>query len=131
MVNDSISALITELKNAGRARQKAVFFPYSKLILAVAELLVKKGFILSVERRGKKFYRSIECEIAYTEDGRPKLTDFKRISKPGQRIYLKAREIRPVMDGIGLLVISTNKGVMSGEEAKQRGVGGEALFTVW
>ncbi|KKU69724.1 MAG: 30S ribosomal protein S8 [Parcubacteria group bacterium GW2011_GWA2_47_21] len=130
MVNDSISALITEIKNSNRAGKEAILFPYSKLNLAVAELLLKKGFLRSVSKRGKKTGKFIELGLAY-EEGRSKVSDVKRISKLSRRVYYGVSDIRPVMNGFGVLAISTTKGIMTGEEAKKNRVGGEALFEIW
>ena len=128
---DKISNLIINIKNAGRAKKEYAFVPYSQYKMAIAKLLKKEGFLASAESKGKKAKRTIQMEIAYNEDGSPKLTDVVRISKPSKRVYFGVNDIRPVKGGFGVLVLSTPKGIMTDKMARKENVGGEALFKIW
>ncbi|MEK7567449.1 MAG: 30S ribosomal protein S8 [Patescibacteria group bacterium] len=130
MVGDPIADFITQLKNASLVRKEAVSIPYSKLKMAVAETLLKNGFIKSVEKRGKKIKKYIDITLKYNEN-HPEVTDVKRISKPGKRIYFGFKEIRSVKQGNGIMVISTPKGLLTDREAREQKVGGEVLFSIW
>lgn len=131
MVNDKIAALIISLKNASKAKKESTSVSYSKIVDLALTVLEKHGYIKSFTKKGKKVIKSADVEIAYEEDGSPKIQGTDRISKLSKRVYLGASDIRPVRQGYGLLVVSTSKGVMTGEEAKKAGLGGEALFKIW
>jgi small subunit ribosomal protein S8 len=128
---DTIGDMIIRIKNAGMAKKPSVVVPASKLRLAVAEKLKERGFVGAIEKHGKKIKRSIELQVLYHEDGTPKVSDVKRVSKPGRRLYVKNAQCTPVYSGRGVAIISTSQGVLTGEEAKKAGVGGEILFTLW
>lgn len=130
MVNDPISDLIIRLKNASMVSKDVVAVPFSKLKLAIAEALQKEGFISNVEKRGKKIKKFIDISLKYT-DKRPEITDVKRISKPGKRIYIGFKDIRSVKQGQGIMIISTPKGLMTDKEAREKRLGGEPLFSIW
>ena len=127
---DPIADMINRIQNAGAVQKEAVVFPHSKLKLAVANLLLKEGYIASVNKKGKKERKSIEIGIAYTERG-PKIQKAVRVSKSSRRLYIGFRDVTPVRQGHGDVVISTPKGVMTGKEARKRKVGGEILFKIW
>ncbi|OGG54549.1 30S ribosomal protein S8 [Candidatus Kaiserbacteria bacterium RIFCSPHIGHO2_02_FULL_49_11] len=131
MVSDPIGDFIVRLKNASQVGKDTVAVPHSKLRLAVAEILEKKGYIKSINKKGKKTGRTIEVELKYNKDKTPTIVGVKRVSKPGRRIYQGAKDIRPVKYGKGLLVLSTPRGILGGEEARKENVGGEALFKIW
>ncbi len=130
MVNDSIGDFIIQLKNASNAGLEFVSVPYSEFKFQVAEKLREKGYIKSVSKRGKKIKKSIYIEIQYI-DKKPKIKEVSRISKPSRRVYKKTFEIYPIKYGKGALLLSTPKGVLTGEEARKNKVGGEALFKIW
>ncbi len=130
-VNDPIADMIVRIKNAGAVKKESVKVPYSKLKHAIAEALLRAGFVLSVEKEGKGIKKHLNIKIAYNESGSPKIEEFKRVSKPGRRIYRAAKEIYPVKYGRGLAILSTPKGVLSGQEARKENVGGEILFEVF
>jgi len=104
--------------------------PFSQLKESIAEVLFKQGFIASYAKKGKKVQKTLEIGIAY-EGKNPRVANVARMSKPSRRFYMKASEIKPIKNGYGLMVISTPKGVMTGEEARKALVGGEALFKIW
>lgn len=127
MVTDPIADLLTRLRNACRARRDKTVVPHSKVNLSILAVLKKHRFI--ADFHAVKTGDFPEIEIALNPE-RPTL-NLKRISKSGQRIYIKKTEIRPVCSHYGIALISTPRGVMTGEEAKKAGVGGEYLCQVW
>ncbi len=131
MVNDPIADFITRLKNASLAKRGNVSVPFSKLKLAVAEVLQKQGFISSVDRKGKKIKKYLDVTLKYNPDGTPEIRGVKRISKLGKRVYIKSKEVRPVKFGHGMMLISTPKGIKTDLEARRENIGGEALFSIW
>lgn len=127
---DPISDMMTRIQNAGAVRKETVLVPYSKLKFAVASLLLEEGYLLSVNKKGKKERKGLEIGIAY--DGKkPKITKALRISKPSRRMYISFRDIKPVRQGYGDLVLSTPKGILTGRGARKLKVGGEVLFKIW
>lgn len=131
MVNDPIGDLIIRLKNAGMAGKRTVSIPHSKLKFAVLEKLKAKGFIESVEKKGKKVEKTIEVNLSYGKDDSPRIKDVKRVSKPGKRVYSGVKNVFPVKYGKGALILSTPKGILTGDEARKEKVGGEELFKIW
>ncbi len=101
--------------------------PLSRMRLAVAQILSREGYVGQVEE-GKKMNLTIPLNY---KDGRPTINGVKRISKPSRRMYLGVRDLRPVKRGHGLLILSTPQGLMTGKEAREKRVGGEALFEIW
>ncbi|MEN9921675.1 MAG: hypothetical protein RLZZ517_653 [Candidatus Parcubacteria bacterium] len=130
MVGDTISNLIISLKNAQKARHNEVVLSFSKMKLAILEVLKKEGFIADVEKTGKDISKKLIVTLKY-EDGTPAITDVKRISKQSKRTYTGYKEIKTVRNGYGITVLSTPQGVMSNKQATKSKVGGELLFTMW
>jgi small subunit ribosomal protein S8 len=128
---DPISNLINGLKNASKRNLKAVSFPYSNLKMEIAELLKKEGYISDVDKNGKKVKKTIDITLKYDDNGNPVIAETKRVSKFSRRVYKGVKEINPIKNGYGLVVLSTPKGVMSGKQAKKENVGGEVLFEIW
>lgn len=131
MVGDPIGDFIVRLKNAGAVKHESVSLPHSKMKMAIAEVLKSTGFIKNVEKRGKKVRKTIHVDLMYKEDGTPRISEVKRVSKPGRRVYKSVNEIFPVRYGKGMLVLSTPKGILTDEQARKESVGGEALFEIW
>lgn len=131
MVNDPIGDFIIQLKNAGMVRKSTVSIPYSKLKNAIADKLVDAGFIAGATKHGKKVKKTLDITLKYTEEGVHQIQGVKRISKPGRRLYLSVSEIFPVKFGRGKRILSTPAGILTGEEAKEKNVGGEELFIIW
>lgn len=127
---DPIADMLSQIKNASMIGKETVVIPYSKFSHAVAETLLRKGYLTAVNKKGRKEKKVLELEIAY-EDGKPKVKNVVRVSKLSRRQYLGSRDIRPVRQGHGMLVLSTPKGILTGEEARKQNVGGEALFKIW
>lgn len=130
MAMDSISNIIIIMKNGSLADKESVLVPYSKMKSAIGECLKKAGFVTDVSKKIKKGAPMLEIELTYI-DQKPKITEVERISKQSRRVYFGVKDIHPVRNGRGLLVLSTPKGILSGKDAKREQVGGEALFKVW
>ncbi|MDD2935303.1 MAG: 30S ribosomal protein S8 [Candidatus Pacebacteria bacterium] len=128
---DKISNLIINIKNAGSVEKEHASVPFSNFRMEIANLLKKEGYLKDVVKKGKKPKFTIEMSIAYKEDGTPRVSDVKRVSKPSKRIYFGAKDIRPVKGGRGILVLSTPKGILTDRQARKENVGGEVLFKIW
>ena len=131
MVGDTVGDFIIQLKNAGMVGKKHVSLPYSKLKHAIADKLVKEGYISAAEKEGKKVAKTLEVTLKYNPKGAHQIQGVKRVSKPGRRLYIKATEVYPVKFGKGRIVLSTPQGILTGEEARKQNVGGEQLFIIW
>jgi len=131
MVNDPVGDFIIQLKNAGMVQKKEVSIPYSKLKAAIADKLVAVGYIDSATKHGKKVKKTLDITLKYTAQGVHQIQGVKRVSKPGRRLYLSVAEIFPVKFGKGKRILSTPAGILTGEEAKEKNVGGEELFIIW
>jgi len=127
---DNLADMLIQVKNAGNAGKESVSVPYSNFKYAVAEKLLRSGYIASVNKKAKKGFKVIEIEIAYDEDI-PRVRGLERISKLSRRVYLGVSDIQPVRQGFGSLFLSTPKGIMTGKDAVKEKVGGEALFKIW
>jgi small subunit ribosomal protein S8 len=131
---DPISDMLTRIRNAQKAGHDDVSISFSKLKLAIAEILVKEGFLESAEKeKGEKFDK-IKVGLKYERRNSqriPVISEIKRVSREGQRAYVKKGEIRKVKNNFGIAVISTSKGVMTGKEAFKKGLGGEFICEVW
>lgn len=123
---DTIANMLTIIKNGYMAKKLEVLAPYSKHKLAIVKILSAGQFVGLVERSGN----IIKIELAY-ENQKPKIHDIKKVSKPGLRIYIKSKNVKKIKGGSGLLVISTPQGVMSGDDAKVKKLGGEVICKVW
>jgi len=130
-MNDAIGDMLIRIKNAGAVRKTSVSIPYTNIKYAIAEVLQKNGYVGEVSKKGKKITRSIEVDIAYDETKEPKVQGVKRVSKLSRRVYGKSKDLKQVRHGHGTLVVSTPKGVLTSDEAKKAGVGGELLFEIW
>lgn len=125
---DQIANMINMIKNAGRARHEFITVPHSKIKFAIAECLVKEGYLASVTKKTKKGFPTIELGLVYTEDGTPKISDVDRISKSSCRVYKGVKEIKR---SYGITVLSTPKGILTDKQARKEMVGGEVLFRLW
>lgn len=131
MVTDTISNLIIHLKNSNAAGLESATITFSKMKFEVLKLLEKEGYVGKVKEVGKGDVKKvIEVELLYVNK-KPVITNVKRVSHFSRRVYIKAKEIVPVKNGYGLLIITTPKGVMTGKDAKAQKLGGEALFNIW
>ena len=135
-VNDPISDMLTRIRNAIMAGQTLVAMPSSKLKSSIAEILKEEGFIESFEVVADDFtgFKVLRLTMKYIGDRRTRrsvISGLERVSSPGRRIYAKRTEIPWVLSGLGIAILSTPNGVMSGRKARQLGVGGEILCKVW
>ena len=127
---DPIADMLTRIRNAIAVNKRQIILPHSNIKEKVAEVLVKDGFLSKVESNGEGGFKSLVVTI--NEEGtNPTITDIKRLSKPGRRLYAASKEIPRVKYGRGIVVISTSKGIMTGTEAKQAGLGGELICQVY
>jgi small subunit ribosomal protein S8 len=129
VLTDPISDFLTRFKNAARAGNETFTAPYSKTKADIAEILKQEGYLWKYEVvTGERTELKVSPKFV---DGRPVLTDLKRVSKPGRRQYVGSQEIPRVMSGLGISILSTPKGVMSGTSAKRQKLGGELLANIW
>jgi len=128
---DPIADMITRIRNASAIQKESIVLPYSKMKLAIAELLISEGYIVSVTKKGKKVRKSLEVFLAYDPSGKSKIQGMERVSKFSRRVYTGVRSIHPVKQGHGTYVFSTPKGILSSKGAKAERVGGEVLFKIW
>jgi small subunit ribosomal protein S8 len=131
MNTDPIADMLTRIRNALQARHDFTNMPASKVKLSLAETLKKEGFIRDYEVLQDGLRRTIRVHLAYTDNREPVITGLKRVSKPGLRVYAKKREVPRVYGGLGIAILSTSQGLLSGGEARQRGLGGEVVCHVW
>ena len=129
-MTDPIADMLTRIRNAQAVRKETAEVPFSAVKYAIAKTLEKKGFIKSAEIRGKKVKKTIEIKLKY-RDKSPGIEGARRISKPGQRMYVSVQDIGRVKSGYGIAILSTSKGVMDERQAKKEKVGGEILCEIW
>jgi len=130
-VTDPIADMLTRIRNALMVRHDFVLVPASRMKLAIAKILKEEGFIADYEVLRGKTQRVIKIHLRYTEDNQPMIMGIKRVSKPGLRVYVGSKEIPRLYGGLGVAIISTSKGVMTGKQARRLGIGGEFLCYVW
>ncbi|HEY7034274.1 MAG TPA: 30S ribosomal protein S8 [Thermomicrobiales bacterium] len=130
-VNDPISDLLTRIRNAGMARKAEVLMPSTKVLVAIVEILKQEGYIADYEVLEKRPQNQLRIALRYGPDKRHTIREIKRVSKPGLRVYAGKNDIPRVRSGLGIAVVSTPQGVMTGYEARKRGIGGEVLCTVF
>lgn len=130
-VSDSIADMLTRIRNGIIARHDFVLVPSSRMKLAIAKIIKEEGFISDYEVLKGKPHRVIKIHLKYDEQNQPIISGLERVSKPGLRIYLGQKEIPRVYGGLGTAILSTAKGVMTGQQAWKRGVGGELLCYIW
>lgn len=132
-MTDPIADMLTRIRNGIQSRHDRVEMPSSKLKVAVAKILKSEGFISNykVLQEDGKPQASLRVYLKYSEDGEPVIHGIERVSRPGRRVYRGKEEIPKVLGGLGLAIVSTSKGVLSGADAARTGVGGEVLCQVW
>ena len=130
-VNDPISDMLTRIRNAGMAQKTDTSMPATKILVAIAQILKAEGYIADYQVMEKRPQDQLVITLSYGPDKRHTIREIKRVSKPGLRVYAGKNEIPRVKSGLGIAIVSTPEGVLSGYEARRRGVGGEVLCTVW
>ena len=131
VITDPIADLLTRIRNANTANHQTVDIPASKMKKAVAQILVDEGFIKSCEQIAEGPQGTLRIALKYGPEKEKVITGLRRISRPGLRVYTSKTEIPRVLGGLGLVIISTSHGIMSGKRAKREGFGGEVLAYVW
>jgi small subunit ribosomal protein S8 len=131
MMTDPIADMLTRIRNAVRVERPVVEMPLSKVKRGLAEVLKREGYIWDWEELDIKPGKHLRLHLKYGPNGEMVIRHLKRVSKPGRRIYSGADSLRPVLNGLGISIISTSRGVISDREARQRNLGGEVLCELW
>lgn len=131
MIFDPIADLLTRVRNAVSAKHQTVEMPASNIKKAIADVLVSEGYVEKVEILEDGAKKNLKITLKYGPDNEKVIQGIKRISKPGLRIFSNADELPQVLNGLGVAIVSTNKGVMSDKEARKHNVGGEVIAFVW
>ena len=131
MVTDPITDMLTRIRNANAMRYKEVEIPSSKIKVEIAKILKNEGFINDYKIKKNNVQDVIVLSLKYGENKERVITGLKRISKPGLRVYVKSEEIPKVLNGLGIAIMSTSKGILTGKDAKASNLGGEVLAYIW
>jgi small subunit ribosomal protein S8 len=127
---DQISEMLTAIRNAQAVLKPTVIVPLSNFKYEIVKIMEREGFIEKSEKKGKKNKKLLEIGLLY-KDGSPAISGLRRVSKPGQRIYIDHQNIKPVRGGYGLTIISTSKGLLTNKEARKQKIGGELICEIW
>lgn len=130
-MSDPIADMLTRIRNASSARHPAVLFPGSKLKVAILDILRKEGFIDSYQVKKQDQKTDIEVKLRYLKNRSPVISELERVSVPGRRYYANATELTPVRNNMGIAIVSTSRGVMTGRRARKLNIGGEVICRVW
>jgi small subunit ribosomal protein S8 len=130
-VSDPIADMLTRVRNASRARHTEVIVPASRTKREIARILKEEGFIADVQEERAGPSQMLRIELKYVDGKVPVVSGLKRISKPGLRVYAQKTDIPRVLGGLGIVIVSTSKGIMTGSQAKQAQLGGEILAFIW
>lgn len=130
-MTDPISDMLTRIRNAVTAKHDVVEVPSSKVKLSIAKLLKEGGYIKDYHEAEYKGQGKILINLKYTDKKRPSIVGMRRISTPGRRVYVGYRDLRPVLGGLGMAILSTSKGLVTDQEAKKMKLGGEPLLNIW
>ena len=130
-MTDPIADMITRIRNGNLVFKQFVDIPFSKIKEAIADVLKEEGFIKNYEIIEENKKKMIRVHLIYYQGKKRAINEIKKISKPGVRVYVKKDEIPRVKDGLGVAVLTTSKGIMSDKKARELGIGGEILFTIW
>ena len=131
LVLDPIADMLTRIRNANSNKHDTVLIPQSKTKLAIAEILKEEGYIVDFKTTDSEQAKMIEVTLKYGPNGEKVIQGLKRISKPGLRIYSNAEQLPKVLNGLGIAIVSTSKGIITDKEARKLNVGGEVLAYVW
>jgi small subunit ribosomal protein S8 len=130
-VTDPVADLLTRIRNANRANHETVEAPASKLSMEIVKILQAEGFIKGYEMVRDAKFPTVKVQLKYSGRKDKVITNLKRVSKPGLRVYAKRDEVPRVLRGLGIAIVSTSRGVMTDREARRSGIGGEVLCYVW
>lgn len=131
MLTDPIADMLTRIRNALGARHPKVDVPASRMKTEIARILKEEGYILNFKVAEEGARKTIKVYLKYQADGHPVISKLERVSRPGCRMYVGRSEIPPVLGGLGVNILTTPRGVMTGRDARQAGLGGEVLCQVW
>jgi small subunit ribosomal protein S8 len=131
MLTDPVADMLTRVRNANMALHDQVVMPASKLKIEIAKLLEGEGYIAGWSTEGEGKDHALTIRLKYDKSRRQVISGLRRVSKPGRRVYVDRDTIPKVLGGMGVAIVSTSQGLLSGQEAKRRGVGGEILCEVW
>ena len=131
LVLDPIADMLTRIRNANTNKHETVLIPQSKTKLAIAEILKEEGYIVDFKETESEGIKMIEITLKYGPNGEKVIQGLKRISKPGLRIYSNAEQLPKVLNGLGIAIVSTSKGIITDKNARKLNVGGEVLAYVW
>ena len=130
-MSDPIADMLTRIRNANQNRAKVVSMPSSKMKETIASILKEEGYIVDYSIEKNDVQNILTLTLKYGKNKERVITGLRRISKPGLRVYLEAKEIKPVLNGLGIAIVSTSKGVMTDKEARKNNVGGEVIARIW
>ncbi|MDD3399582.1 MAG: 30S ribosomal protein S8 [Candidatus Pacebacteria bacterium] len=130
MMTDPVTDMLNRIKNAQASQKEGVVIPFSNFKYEIAKLLENEKLVGKIEKKGRKAKKVIEIALKY-ENKIPAISGMRKVSRPGQRIYSPAQNIKPVKGGYGISIVSTSRGLMTGKEAKRQRLGGEILCEVW
>jgi len=128
---DPIADMLTRVRNASQAKHTTVEMPFSKIKLALAKILEQEGYIAGFEIREDGKRKILQLQLKYDAQRRPVVSGLRRVSRPGLRVYAGMHDIPRILGGVGTVVVSTNRGVMTGREARRRHLGGELIAEIW
>jgi small subunit ribosomal protein S8 len=131
MMNDTISDMLTRVRNALMVKKSDVVLPYSNFKMSLAKLLESEGWLSKVEVKDSDGFKDMVIVLKYDTTGEPVISGLRRVSKPGQRIYSTKKTIPRVMGGIGTTIVSTSKGLMTDKDARKQNIGGEVVCQIW
>jgi small subunit ribosomal protein S8 len=130
-LTDPIADMLTRIRNAAKARKKEVTLPSSRIKVEIAKILKEEGFIRNYKVVEDKKQGTLNISLKYAEDNRTVIEGLRRISTPGCRIYCTKDSVPKALDGLGLVIVTTSRGLMSGRKCEELGVGGEVLCSIW
>lgn len=128
---DPIADMLTRVRNAAQARHPSIEVPYSKVKLAIAKIMEGEGYISGFDVRDEGNRKYLRMQLKYDANRKPVVNGLRRVSRPGLRVYAGMHDIPRVLGGLGTVVVSTNRGIMTGREARRRHLGGELVAEIW
>jgi len=130
-MTDPIADMLTRIRNANRIRRRQVRIPHSRMKVGIADVLRREGFIDGFRVEEAKPQGTLVVDLKFGPEGEKVITKIERTSKPGRRVYARVEGFKPVLNGLGVAILSTSKGILSDREARKQKVGGEVICTVW
>ncbi len=131
MMTDPVADMLTRIRNALKVEHETLDIPHSRLKEGIIDVLKREGYVWGYEIIEGTPYNIIRVQLKYSPNGERVIQRIRKISKPGRRCYISPKELRPVLNGLGISILSTNKGIISDREARTQNVGGEVLCEVW